>query len=457
MFGNILFPMANQSSLPTENRSIERSTKLLDRARNIIPLAAQTTTKSPSQFVQGVSPTHLERAEGCRVWDVDGNEYIDTAMGLGPNLLGHNYPAVTDAVQEQIEEGTAFTMPHPLQLDVAELVIDTVPCAEMVRFGKNGNDVMALAAKLARAHTGRNVIATQGYHGWPDVFMSCNDNLNAGIPDAISDYTEKFEYNDVASLERIFDDHPDDVAAIVTTPVNLSPPENDFLQRLREIADREDTLLVFDEILTGYRFSLGGAQEHFDVIPDLACFAKGISNGYPLSAITGREEIMRTIADDEFMFSMTYAGEATSLVAAKAAITEQIEQGDVHDHLWRQGESIRDGYNELAAKHGIDHLTECTGLGPRTDTQFYDDENERVTAGALESLFMQETHRRGVLFTGSHLPSYSHSDGDIEEMLRVYDEALNILSDAVDAGEVEERLDGQHVGASLRDRIGEEG
>ena len=454
--------MVDQSSLSPEDRSIERSTELLYRAQETIPGASQTGSKSPSQFVQGVSPTHIERGEGCRVWDVDGNEYVDTIMGLGPNMLGHNYPRVTEAVQEQVEKGTAFSLPNPLQVDVAELIIETVPCAEMVRFGKNGNDVTALAAKLARAHTGRDVIATQGYHGWPDVFMSATDELNAGIPSAVGDYTESFEYDDVESLERVFDDHPDDVAAIVTTAVNTTAPEDDFVRRMREIADREDALLVFDEILTGYRLALGGAQEYFGVTPDLACFAKGISNGYPLSALAGREGVMRTMEDGDFFFSMTYAGEAASLAAAKAAITEQIEQGDVHDHLWRQGQAIRDGYNDLAAEHGVDHLTETVGMGPRLSTNFHDVDADDAGAGsnasanALESLFMQEAHRGGVLFTGNHLPSYSHGDADVAEMLDVYDDAMAELADAVEAGAVESRLDGEPVGATLRERLGEE-
>ncbi|WP_435320914.1 aspartate aminotransferase family protein [Haloarchaeobius sp. TZWSO28] len=444
--------MVKESRL--SRRSTERSRELLERARSLVPRAAQTNSKSPTQYVQGVSPTHIERGDGCRVWDVDGNEYIDCVMGLGPNLLGHNYPPVTEAVREQTEKGTAFSMPNPLQLDVAELIVDVVPCAEMVRFGKNGNDVTTLAAKLARAHTGRDIIATQGYHGWPDVFMSSNPGLSSGIPDVVGEYTESFDYNDIESLERIFEEHPDDVAAIVTTPVNMSAPEDDFIQQMREIADREDALLVFDEILTGFRFALGGAQEYYGVTPDLACFAKGISNGYPLSALAGREDVMRTMENPDFMFSMTYAGEAASLAAAKACITEQIEQGDVHDHIWRQGEAIKNGYNDLAEDHGLEHITASSGLGPRVSVNFNDAEN--ASSNALESLFMQEAHRGGVLFSGSHLPSYSHSDEDIEEMLAVYDDALAELEDALDADAVEERLDGEPVGASIREQIGEE-
>ena len=434
---------------------IERSTELLAEARELIPGGSQTGSKSPTQFVQGVSPTHLERAKGCRVWDVDGNEYIDHAMGLGPIVLGHDYPAVTDAVEEQIHEGTAFSMPHPLQVEVAKLIRDTVPCAEMVRFGKNGNDMTTLAAKVARAYTGRNVIATQGYHGWPDVWMAHREGTSKGIPDAVGDYTESFDYNDVEGLERIFDEHPGDVAAIVTTATNGTPPEDDFLERMREIADREDALLVFDEIITGFRFAMGGAQEYFGVVPDMAVFAKGISNGFPISALAGREDVMQTIVSDGFVYSMTYAGEAASLRAAKATLTEMLEQGDVHEHLRKQAGRIREEYDELAADHGVDHVTSCTGVGPIARATF--DDAEDASANLIKSVFTQEAHRRGVLFSdGRHLPCYSHSDADIDETLSVYDEVLGVVAEGLDAGDLDARLDGEPVGATLRAQVGEE-
>lgn len=434
-----------------EDRQLSRSAELFDRARDLIPDASQTGSKSPSQFVRGVAPSHLERGEGSHVWDVDGNEYIDYAMALGPVVLGHNYPRVTNAAESQLQDGTMFTVPHSLQVDVAELVTDAVPCAEMVRFGKNGNDVTTLAAKLARAYTGRDVIATQGYHGWTDVYM-CDTPLSKGIPDGISEYTEGFSYNDIESLERIFDEHPDNVAAIVTTAVNTAEPEDDFVQQMREIADREDTVLVFDEILTGFRFALGGAQQYFDVTPDLACFAKGMANGFPISALAGNREIMNVIEDDDFMYSMTYAGETTSLAAAKATITVQREE-DVHGHIARQGTKLRDGYNELAAEFGLDDVTRCRGYPYRTLIDFADEDG--VPGRIAKSLVMQECLKRGVLFSGIHLVSYSHSDEDVERTLDVYRAALSELADAYAQGEVRERLEGEPVGATLRERTDE--
>lgn len=438
----------------TDDRSVERSRELAAEASELIPGATQTASKSPTQFVQGVSPTHLVRGEGSRVWDADGNEYVDCVMALGPVVLGHNYPAVTDAVAAQISDGTMFTMEHPLQVEVARQFTEVVPCAEMVRFAKNGNDVTALAAKVARASTGRDVVATQGYHGWPDVWMGHRPGLDRGIPDAVGEYTEEFAYNDPERVEEIFAEHPGDVAAIVTTPVNLAPPEDDFLERLREIADREGALLVFDEILTGFRFALGGAQEYFDVTPDLACFAKGMANGYPVSALAGRRDVMEVIDDDEFFYSMTYAGEAASLAAARAAIEVQRTE-DVHGQIARRGEALMDGYNDLAAEFGLADRTRARGFPARFSVEFTDGGGD--PDHLAKSLFVQETHRRGVLFTGSHLPSYSHTSEDVAVMLDVYREAMDLLADAIEADDVEGRLEGEPVGATLRERTGERG
>lgn len=444
--------MNNRSPAVSDDRPLNRSKDLLERASRVIPEGSQTGSKSPTQFVQGVAPSHLERGKGSHVWDVDGNEYIDYGMALGPILLGHDYPRVTRAVEDQLQDGTMFTMPHRLQVEVAELFTEVVPCAEMVRFAKNGNDVTALAAKLARAYTGRDVIATQGYHGWPDVWMSGNSNLARGIPDAVGEYTEQFEYNDVESLERIFEAHPDDVAAIVTTAVNLEEPEDGFIEEMRELADREGAVLIFDEILTGFRFSLGGAQEYFDVEPDLACFAKGMANGFPISALAGDREIMQVIGDDDFFFSMTYAGEAASLAATKAAIAVQREE-PVHEHIADRGQKLRDGYNELASEFGLEQVTRCHGYPQRSKVSFTGegDEPDHVA----KSLFMQECMKRGVLFSGIHLPSYSHTDDDVARTLDVYHESMAELADAIDKGDVTDRVEGKPVGATLRERTGE--
>ncbi|MCU4751201.1 aminotransferase class III-fold pyridoxal phosphate-dependent enzyme [Halobacteria archaeon AArc-curdl1] len=444
--------MSRGSPLASSDRSTAQSQELVERASKVIPNATQTGSKRPTQFVQGVSPSHIVRGDGSRLWDADGNEYIDCNAALGPILLGHNHPAVTDAVKSQLDEGTMFTMEHPLHVEVAELFTEVVPCAEMVRFAKSGNDVTTLAAKVARAYTERDVIATQGYHGWPDVWMSNKPSLDAGIPDVIGEYTEEFEYNDIESVEQIFADHPDNVAAIVTTPVNLEEPEDGFLEELRELADREGAVLVFDEVLTGFRFALGGAQEYYGVTPDLGCFAKGMANGFPISALAGKREYMEVISRGDFFYSMTYAGDAASLAATKAAITVQQEE-DVHEHIFRVGESLMHSYNEIVAELGLGGRTRAHGLPPRFVIQFFDEDGDHDQLA--RSLFMQEAHKRGVLYTGGHIPTYSHTDEDIDQILSVYHECLEVLVDAFENDNVADRLEGDPVGATLRQRTGE--
>lgn len=443
--------MSPEPKEAAEPRSLERSDELLSRARDLIPGCAQTGSKAPTKWVQGVTPTHLERAEGSHVWDVDGNEYVDYVSSLGPIILGHDHPAVTEAVTRQVRNGTMLSLPHPLQVEVAELFEELVPCAEMVRFAKSGNDVTTLAAKLARAHTGRDVIATQGYHGWPDVWMGGTE-LGAGIPDAVGEYTEQFDYGDVERAEEIFNDHPDDVAAIVTTPVTLAGREEGFLNHLREIADREGALLVFDEVLTGFRFGLGGAQERFGVTPDLGCFAKAMANGYSVSALAGRRDVMETLERDDFFFSMTYAGGTVPLAATKATL-ETLRDEPIHERIHDRGQALMDGYEELVADHGLEAYSGVRGFPEWFQTTF--DGDGEVEGRLLKSLFLQECLKRGVLTSGTHLVNGGHTAEDVAETLRVYDASLDVLSEAVEAGDVASRLEGKPVDATLRERTGE--
>lgn len=443
--------MPDKPAVRSDERPLDRSQELLEQGRHLIPGCTQTGSKGPTQWVGGVAPTHLERGSGSHVWDVDGNEYLDYTMALGPITLGFDYPAVVDAVEDQLADGTMFSMPHPLHVEVAQQLVDVVPCAEMVRFGKNGNDATTLAAKLARAYTGKNVIASQGYHGWPDVWMG-HTGMNRGIPDPVGEFTESFSYNDLESLEQIFADNPDDVAAVVTTPANLEAPEDEFLERARDLAHEHGALFVLDEILTGFRFSLGGAQKYFGVTPDLACFGKGMANGYPISALVGRADVMQTIDDDDFYYSMTYAGETLSLAATKATI-ETIRSEPVIETIHERGGQLLEGYNDLVATHGLEGQTEAVGFPPRFLVQFFDADGDADELA--KSLFMQECMDRGVLFSGTHLPCYSHTDEDVEYTLDVYDAALGALADAIEDDAVGDRLRGDPVGATLRQRTGE--
>ena len=431
--------MAEEDPMRPQNRSLEKSYALKARTEQLIPSCTQTFSKGPTQFVQGVAPVFLVRGQGSHVWDVDGNEYIDYPMALGPVILGHNYPAVTEAVMRQIRDGTTFSLPHPLEVKVAERLVETIPCAEMVRFGKNGSDATSGAVRLARAFTGRDIIACCGYHGWQDWYIGTTTR-NKGVPKAVRHLTIAFEYNNIESLKRIFNEHPGQVAAVIMEPVGMVKPHDDFLQKVQKLSQREGALLIFDEVVTGFRLALGGAQEYFGVTPDLACFGKAMANGYPIAAVVGPREIMELF--DEIFFSFTFGGETLSLAAARATINE-MEKRNVIGHLWEQGQKLKDGYNVLAKEFEVDHLTECIGLPPRTVITFKDEKGEESLV--FKSLFQQECLKRGVLLSGVQHICYKHSDADIEHTLRVLRTAMEILKDAIDSDDTFRRLEGNPV------------
>jgi glutamate-1-semialdehyde 2,1-aminomutase/spore coat polysaccharide biosynthesis protein SpsF len=429
--------LAAEPPTPPQARTLDRTRELLARARAVIPSATQTFSKGPTQYVEGVAPAFLARGSGCRVWDVDGNEYIDLLMGLGPLILGHSFAPVNEAVTTQLTEGTLFTLPHPLEVELSELLVGLIPCAEMVRFGKNGSDVTAGAVRVARAFTGRDVIAASGYHGWQDWYIGTTTR-DAGVPAAVRDLTVPFQYNDLGSLEQVFADHPGMVAAVIMEPVSVEEPRDGYLEAVRAMTEREGAVLIFDEVLTGFRLALGGAQEHYRVTPDLACFGKAMANGYPLAAVVGRRDIMELF--DEVFFSFTFGGETLSLAAARETII-QIHERDVIRHVRERGQELQDGYNALAALFEVEQLTECVGMPSRSVITFRDQAGEESLA--LKGLFQQECLKRGVLFAGGHNPSLSHTAADVEQTLRVYRAAFEVLRDAVRADDVDARIEGE--------------
>jgi glutamate-1-semialdehyde-2,1-aminomutase len=436
--------IAEEPALPSQDLNLERSRELAEKAARLIPSSTQTFSKGPTQFVRGVSPTFLERGSGSHVWDVDGNEYIDYAMALGPIILGHAFPEVDDAVDEQVRRGIAFSLPHPLEIEVAQQLVELVPCAEMVRFGKNGSDATSGAVRAARAFTGREVIACCGYHGWQDWYIGTTTR-SLGVPGAVKELTVSFAYNDLATLERIFEEHPGQVAAVVMEPVGIVPPEAGFLEAVRDVTTREGALLVYDEVVTGFRLALGGAQELFGVTPDLAAVGKAMGNGFPIAAVVGRRDVMEIF--DEIFFSFTFGGEAASLAAAKATLTVLREQ-DVIPHLWAQGQVLHDGFNTLAEHFELEKTARCVGLSPRTVLSFFETDGHPPLL--LKSLFQQECIRRGVLFTGGQNICFSHSDADVEHTLRVYRAAFEVLRKGIDDGAPEALLEGAPVEAVFR-------
>ena len=425
------------------SRSLSQSEFWWEKAREIIPKGTQTLSKGPDQFVDGVAPKYLMRGNGCHVWDVDGNEYIDYPMALGPILLGYNYPPVVEAVIKQIKNGTTFTMMHPLEVELAEILVEIIPCAEMVRFGKNGADATMGAIRVARAYTSRDHIAFCGYHGCHD-WYAITTSLNKGIPRFNETLIHAFEYNKVETLEEIFEEHPNQIAAVIMEQPGEEPRDN-FLQNVIDIAHKHGVLFILDEICTGFRYALGGAQEYYGILPDLACFGKGMANGLPISALVGKKEFMKELND--IFFSMTYSGETISMAAAITTIKEITDKG-VIEYIWKQGQKLREGLQKIKDEVGVD--MEIPGNPPRSGLVFRDLEgNESLD---MKSLFLQETVKRGVLFGGPVYISFSHTDEDIDRTLGVSYEALRILKKAVVQGSIDKYMEGKKIGTVYRAR-----
>jgi glutamate-1-semialdehyde 2,1-aminomutase len=401
------------------------SEKLLQRAEKAIPLGAQTFSKSRTQFPLGVSPFFVERAKGAYVWDVDGNEYVDFASALGAINLGYSDPDVNEAVRAQLEQGTIFTLSHPLEIEVAELLKEMIPCAEKVRFGKNGSDATAGAIRLARAFTGRDHVFVCGYHGWQDWYIGSTAR-HRGVPDAVRALTHSFKFNDLGSLQTLFEEFRGHVAAVILEPMNTVSPNPDFLRGVQEICRKESAVFVLDETITGFRFANGGAQQLFGVTPDLATFGKGIANGYPLSAICGRADIMALM--EEIFFSFTYGGETLSLAAAKATLTK-LKTQPVVEKMRETGMTLQTGLKGLVQKHGLESVLSVSGDPVWTFLNFTD--GKEFDVWQMKTLYLQEIFDRGILALGSHMITYSHGKTELDKLFKAYDETFARLAQGI--------------------------
>ncbi|HXO76585.1 MAG TPA: aminotransferase class III-fold pyridoxal phosphate-dependent enzyme [Puia sp.] len=433
--------MPNKVRFNEDYPVITESNKLYERAQPIMTPVTQTLAKGPGQYINGVAPKYLKKGKGARVWDVDGNEYLDYNMAIGPLSLGYGYPRVDEAIIEQLKDGITFSMMHELEVTLAELVHKIIPNAESIRISKTGADVTSAAVRVARAYTGRNKVLCCGYHGWHDWYISVTSR-DSGIPAAVKDLSATFGYNDINSVKDALDG---DTACVILEPFVFEAPADGFLQELKDLCAANGTLLIFDEMWTGFRIAVGGAQEYFGVTPDLACYSKAFANGMPISLLTGRRDVMSLFQDEVFFFT-TFGGEALSLAAAVATIQEMIEK-DVPAYLAAKGKKLKDGYNALAVELGIDGYTRCTGYDCRSLVSF------DATAGnplEVKSYVQQELIRRGILWSGFHNMSYSHTDEDVTYTLEAYREVLGSLKEAVAAGDVAARLKGKPVEAVFR-------
>jgi glutamate-1-semialdehyde aminotransferase len=433
--------MPNKIAFNVNYPDITESDKLYERALKVQKPVTQTLAKGPGQFTNGAAPKYLVKGKGSHVWDVDGNEYIDFNAAIGPISLGYAYPVVDEAIKAQLEDGITFSMMHPLEVEVSELLQEVIPNAEAVKIAKTGADVCSAAVRLARAYTGRDKIFCCGYHGWHDWYIGITSR-NAGIPGVIQDMTFTFEYNNIESIKAALDET---VAALILEPFIFEAPAPGFLEELAQVCKENGTLLIFDEMWTGFRIAVGGAQEYFGVTPDLAVYSKACANGMPIAFLTGRSDVMELLNSQVFSYT-TFGGEALSLAACKATINE-LRDKNVPQYLDEKGALLKDGYNQIAIEFGMDKYTRCIGYNCRSMVTFTPEAGNGLE---VKALMQQEMIKRGVLWAGFHNMCFSHSDEDIRYTLSAYRDVMPIMKEAIESGDVKKYLRGEALEAVFR-------
>jgi glutamate-1-semialdehyde 2,1-aminomutase len=399
-------------------------TDLWDDAQRLLAYGGQhrTLLRPLYRGEEGVFPHFAVRADGCTIVDEHEHELIDWAGAWGPVLLGYRHPAVEEAIRSQLEAGPTLSLMHPVEVEVARLLTETVPCAEMVAFGKNGSDVVTAAVRVARAATGREVVLQHGFHGFHDWHTCLFENV-AGTPRVLRSLVEPFPYNDLGALAALFERFSGRVAAVVMEPVNIDMPEPGYLDAVRELTHAQGALLVFDEMVTGLRLANGGAQEYFGVQCDLACLGKALGNGMPITALVGATEHMRHLP--HVAYGMTFRGETLSLAAARATL-EVIRDEPVAEQIARTGARVREGFAGLCRERGV------TGrlVGPDARMTFQFEGLPGAGGERLLTLFLRECALRGVLTHGTLLPSYAHDETAVEFTLATFAGALDAIANA---------------------------
>ncbi len=426
------------------NPRFGRSLALYEEACRLFPYGTQLFSRRPELGAFGQAPIYFERAKNGHFWDVDGNEFIDTAMGVGPVVLGYAYDQVDDAVRAQMARGVLGSINNALEIQMARAIVEMVPCAEMVKFCKSGGEADAIAVRIARGYTGREKVLFCGYHGWHDWYLAANlesassldqhllPGLNPkGVPASLKGTCLPFEYNNLEQLQVLLEQNAGEVAAIILEPTRFKEPAEGFLQGVRELADAHHCVLIFDEVITGFRMAPGGAQEYFGVTPDLATFAKAIANGYPLAAVAGRREILASQADN--FISSTYWSETVSLAAGLATLRE-IREKPVIETIRRTGRALMEGFRRQAQEAGL----RVNVLGHGFDFTLNFDYG--VLSGKLMTLFIQEMAARGVYANGVFYPCYTHTAEDVEQILSAAAETFEILKRGIEENHVERLL-----------------
>ena len=414
------------------------SERLLRLAEAVIPLGSQTFSKSRTQYPVGVSPFFASKGSGSYLWDVDGNKYVDLVASLAAVTLGYGDPEINKAVKRQLKRGVSLSLSSKLETVVAEKIIDLVPSAEMVRFAKNGSDATSAAVRIARYFTGRDHIISIGYHGWHDWYIG-STTRSMGVPSAVQALTLSARYNDLSHVENLFEEAKGDVAAVILEPMNSVDPAPGYLESLRNFCSSNNILLIFDEVITGFRFARGGAQELFGVTPDLSCFGKGIANGFPISVIAGRKEIMEGFK--EVFFSGTFGGELLSLTAANVVL-DKVRENRVIPELYRVGQAIQQGLLSEISRNKY----EFVNISGNPTWTFL---NWTLSSDALQNkvktYFLQEMFKRGILVLSTNNVTTTLSQKDISKILTAYAEVFEAISQALERDSLDALLECQPI------------
>lgn len=415
-------------------KKFDKSTAQLSRAELSIPLGSQTFSKSKTQYPVGISPLFASKSKGAYLWDIDDNKYIDLVNSLAAVTLGYGDKGLQKSILKQLKLGVSLSLPTKIESEVAELVIDLVPSAEMVRFSKNGSDATSAAIRLARAFTGRDQIVACGYHGWHDWYIGTTSR-NKGIPVSVSALTHNFQFNNIESLKNVLTLSEGKVAAVIIEPMNDTYPQPGFLEEVQTLAKKAGAVLIFDEVITGFRFSKGGAQELFNVTPDLSTFGKGIANGFPLSAVVGRREIMKEM--ENVFISGTFGGELLSLTAAKYVLQKH-QKNEICEDLINKGTLLSDLTNELIDSFGLSNVVSLSGHPTWKFLKW--NKSSEYSAAEIKTFFMQEIFQEGVLVLNSHNITQAHDKKIIMKIVAAYSKVFGRIAKAISKGSLREEL-----------------
>ena len=426
------------------NKTYEQSIQLYEKAQQLFPYGTQLFSRRPELGAYGQAPIYFERMKDAHIWDVDGNEFIDTAMGIGPIILGHCYKRVDDAVKEQIDKGVLGSINNRLEIELAETIVEMVPCAEMVKFCKSGGEADAIAVRIARAYTGKEKVLFCGYHGWHDWYLSANLKSDSsldqhllpginpkGVPISLAGTCLPFEYNNLNQLENLLKENSGEIACIIMEATRFKQPVEGFLEGVRALANKHKCILIFDEVITGFRMAKGGAQEYYGVTPDMATFAKAIANGYSLAAVVGSRAIME--AQDDNFISSTYWSDSTVLAAGLATLNEMKEK-PVLETINKIGRDLIAHVEQMAQKHKLD--VEVLGHGFDFTFTF----NYGTDSAKIMTLFIQEMIARGIYTNGVMYPCYTHTSEDIQKIKTAFDEVFELIKEGVDENKLEDLL-----------------